>query len=320
MDIIKELQEMAFASRLKRLSERLLKDVSRLYHQLDIDFEARWFSVLYALNQQSPLAVTKLAQALGLTHTAVNQLAKEMIKYGLIEASKGKTDERQRLLYLTPKAKQVFTLLTPVWDEIHQVTKELIEATGCDILQGLSTIEALLDEQDMFERVWIRLKGQPPGEIVIREYRPALKKYFKALNYEWLEEYFEIEKSDEKILSDPNTKIIKNGGAIFFARLDEKVVGTCALIKHPDCVLELAKMAVTKKYQGRGIGGKLLNAVIVRAKELGATVLYLQTNRKLKPANHLYEKFGFRKTNQSPFDPSRYERPTYVMKLELINR
>ncbi len=76
-------------------------------------------------------------------------------------------------------------------------------------------------------------------------------------------------------------------------------------------------MAVTKKFQGRGIGGRLMQAIIDRARELGAAELYLQTNSKLKAANHLYRKFGFRKTNKSPFDPSRYNRPTFVMKLNL---
>ena len=316
MDIITELAELAFASRLKRLSERLSKDVSLLYHKLDVDFEARWFSILYALNRKSPMAVTELAQALGLTHTAINQLAKEMIKKGLLHSLKGKKDERKRMIYLADKGKKVFNKLTPVWEEILVATKQLIESPGRDILAAIGEIEKQLDEHDMYERVWIRLKGQPPGEIEIREYSPALKKSFKSLNYEWLEKYFEVEKTDEKILSDPNGKIIKNGGAIFFACIEDNVVATVALIKHRDGALELAKMAVTKKFQGRGIGGKLMQAVIDRARELGAAELYLQTNTKLKAANHLYRKFGFKKTIKSPFDPSRYNRPTFVMKLD----
>jgi len=184
-------------------------------------------------------------------------------------------------------------------------------------LEAVGKIEQQLDDQNMYERVWIRLKGSPPGEIEIREYTPALKKHFKSLNYEWLEEYFVVEKTDEKILSDPKGKIVKNGGAIFFACIDNNVVGTVALIKHRNGILELAKMAVTKRFQGRGIGGKLMQAVIDRAGELGAKTLYLQTNTKLKAANYLYQKFEFKKTQMSPFKPFRYARTTFVMKLDL---
>lgn len=317
MDIIKELKELAFASRLKRLSERLSKDVSLLYSKLDIDFEARWFSILYTLNRKSPMAVTEIAHSLGLTHTAINQLTKEMYKKGLLYSSKGKKDERQRLIYLSDKGKKVAKKLQPVWKEIGAATKELVESSGYDFFAAIEKIEEALDEQDMYERVWIRLKGKHPGEIEIREYSPALKKYFKSLNYEWLEEYFEVEETDKKILTDPKGKIVKNGGAIFFACLDDKVVGTCALIKHRDGTLELAKMAVTKRYQGRGIGAKLMQAIINRASEMNAEAIYLQTSDKLKTANYLYQKFGFKKTNENPFKPSRYARTTFLLKLDL---
>ncbi len=72
MDTINEMAELAFASRLKRLSDRLMKNVSHLYHKFDIDFEASWFTVLYALNRKSPMSVTSLARSLGLTHTPIN--------------------------------------------------------------------------------------------------------------------------------------------------------------------------------------------------------------------------------------------------------
>jgi len=320
MDLLTELSELAFATRLKRLSERLTKDVSTLYHKLGFDFEARWFSVFYALDKKSPVTITELAQSLRLTHTAINQLTAELIKKGLIASSAGKSDERQRLLSITPVGKEVALKLAPVWEEIRLATKELIESTGCDVLAILKKIEQQLNEYDMYERVWIRLKGRPPGEIVIGEYTPAMKKYFKLLNYEWLEEYFEIEKADEKILSDPRGKIIKNGGAIFFACVDNHIVGTCALIKHRNGPLELAKMAVTKKFQGRGIGKMLMQKIIDRAQELGGSELHLQTNARLKAANQLYQRFGFKKTKENPFDPSRYQRSTFVMKLDLTDK
>jgi len=320
MDLITELSELAFASRLKRLSERLTKDVSNVYHELGVDFEARWFSVFYALHQKSPMMVTELAQSLRLTHTAINQLAAEMAKKGLLVSSKGRDDERQRLLSITPAGKEIALKLAPVWEEIRLATKELITATGSDILTTIEKIEQQLNNRNMYERVWIRLKGEAPGKIVICEYSAAMKKYFKSLNYEWLEEYFTVEKLDEQILSNPKRNIVNCGGAIFFACHNDQVVGTCALIQHRDGVLELAKMAVTKKFQGRGIGNLLIQKIIERAKEMGKSELFLQTNNELKAANHLYQKFGFKKTKEHPFDPVRYHRSTFVMKLNLTDK
>jgi len=75
LDTITELAELAFASRLKRLSERLMKDATRIYSKLNLDFESRWFTILYGLNKQGSMTITALAQTLRLTHPAVNQLA-----------------------------------------------------------------------------------------------------------------------------------------------------------------------------------------------------------------------------------------------------
>jgi len=317
MDTINELAELAFASRLKRLSERLMKDVSRLYHEFEVDFEARWFTVLYTLNRKSPIKVTSLAHYLDLTHTAINQITTEMLKKGLIHSNKGKQDERQRLLSISPKGKEIATSLIPVWDEISLVTKELIDNTGCDILTSIGKIEDQLDKQNMYERVWIKLKGQLPGEIEIHEYRPAYKKYFNSLNREWLEEYFEIEKEDEIIITDPNGKIIKKGGTIFFASLDKVIVGTAALICHRNGIYEAAKMAVTKYARGLGIGTKLTHKVIGHARKLGMNEIYLRTSPMLKTANHIYRKLGFRKVQKSPFSDKIFHRPTFTMKLIL---
>lgn len=76
-------------------------------------------------------------------------------------------------------------------------------------------------------------------------------------------------------------------------------------------------MAVTNKYQGRGIGRLLSLRVIRRAEESGAKELYLCTNPKLKAANHLYTSLGFRNTKRHPLDLRPFQRPTIVMKLDL---
>lgn len=317
MDIISELGEMAFATRLKRLGERLAKDVSLLYHKLNIDFEARWFAIFYSLKRESPLTVTGLAESLGVSHTAVRQLLNEMARKDLVTWSKGKADKRYQLVHLTKKGNDIYQKLSPVWQEIRNATGELIDGSDCDFISGLATIERNLDERNMYERVWLRLKGSLPGDIEIREYSPAMKKYFKSLNYEWLEGFFAVEEADDRILSDPNSKIVKAGGAVLFACLEDDVVGTCALIRHRNGIYELAKMAVTKKYQGRGIGRKLLIAVIEKTKKCGASELYLRTNPKLEAANHLYNEIGFREIAYDPLANKKYKRSTVVMKMDL---
>ncbi|MFH1197103.1 MAG: hypothetical protein V1720_15510 [bacterium] len=62
MDTIRELEELALATRLKRLSERLSKDISLVYKKSNIDFEARWFVLISSLIKESPQSITGLAK------------------------------------------------------------------------------------------------------------------------------------------------------------------------------------------------------------------------------------------------------------------
>jgi DNA-binding MarR family transcriptional regulator/N-acetylglutamate synthase-like GNAT family acetyltransferase len=317
LDTIQRLGELGFASRLKRLSERLMKDVSRIYQALDVDFEARWFSILYALTKQSSMSVTTLATSLRLTHAAVNQLAGEMENKNLLVSTKDKQDERKRLLRLSLKGKEVAASLKPVWKHIRLATQEVIDQTDSDLLTTLDRIEGKLDEEDMFDRVSARMGINLGEEAEIVDYRPAYKKYFLSLNLEWIERYFKVEPEDWRLLEDPNGKIIRKGGVILFASLYDNIVGACALIRHDDGIFELTKMAVTEKLQGRGLGLKLGRAVIDRARQMGASALYLESNVKLTAALRLYQALGFKKVKDHPLDLTKYKRKTFVMKLDL---
>ena len=321
MDLITDLGELALASRLKRLSERLMRDVSRVYRELDAPFEARWFPLLRALLEESPQGVTQVARALGLTHPAVNQLAGEMARAGLVLAARDRRDERRRLLRLSKKGREVAAGLAPVWEEIrganHALLGEARAAGGHDLLAALAATEAALDERGMHARVTERLRAREGDRIEILPYRSAWRRHFEALNREWLESLFTVEPADAALLADPHGRIVKRGGEVLFARLDGRVVGTCALIRHQAGVWELAKMAVAPAAQGRGIGRRLAEAVIAAARAGQAPRLFLETSPKLEAAIGLYESLGFRRVPTGPLGPPKYRRCSIAMILDL---
>ena len=131
-------------------------------------------------------------------------------------------------------------------------------------------------------------------EITIVPYSSEYKNDIKSLNYEWLEKYFFVEPGDVEQLSDPQLYIIDKGGYIFFAKYKDKIVGTSSLMKTGIGEYELAKMAVTEKSKGKGIGQMLLEHCIAKAVKLHATKLILFSNTSLTSAIHLYKKYGFK--------------------------
>ena len=117
---------------------------------------------------------------------------------------------------------------------------------------------------------------------------------FYSLNIEWLQKYFEVEPFDDEVLSKPENYIINKGGYIFFAKINNTIVGTYALMPLPKQeAFELTKMAVSPDYRGQKIGQKLLQHCINFAKASHFNRLLLYSSQKLENAIYLYKKFGF---------------------------
>ncbi|MFQ3174074.1 MAG: ribosomal protein S18 acetylase RimI-like enzyme [Flavobacterium sp.] len=132
------------------------------------------------------------------------------------------------------------------------------------------------------------------NSVTIIPFSTDLTEHIKTLNVEWLKKYFKIEPKDERVLSNPQVEIVDKGGMIFYAKYNGEIVGTVSLIKMTDTIFELSKMAVTDSVQGLGIGKKLLQHCIEAAQEQGLDKIILYSNRRLKSAIYLYEKFGFK--------------------------
>lgn len=130
------------------------------------------------------------------------------------------------------------------------------------------------------------------NEILFLDFEEKYANNFYNLNVAWLKKFFYVEPYDEKVLSNPNEFIIKNGGFVFFVKYKEKIVATAAFINQNE-YFELSKMAVLEDFQGKKIGQMLLQHCIAFAKNKKWENVILYSNTKLKPAIHLYKKVGF---------------------------
>lgn len=136
---------------------------------------------------------------------------------------------------------------------------------------------------------------------------------FRRLNLEWLDKYHLTEPADLAVLDDPRGTILNGGGIIYLAKAGDEIVGSAALIKEQHDVYELAKMAVTAAWQGRGISRMLIDKCLETARLWKAARLILYSNSQLQTALKLYEKYGFKHVpvEDSPF-------ATADVKMELV--
>jgi len=152
-DLFRELGPLVLASRLRRLSDRLYRDISRLYRELDLDMEARWFPIIYVLSDGEPASVTEIAARIGMTHPAVHQIVNAMGRAGLVDSQTDDQDQRRRLLRLTPKGDRTVRDLQPLWSRIDSEIDTLIRDSGGTLLDSVERIERSLDEKEFLERM-----------------------------------------------------------------------------------------------------------------------------------------------------------------------
>jgi putative acetyltransferase len=152
--------------------------------------------------------------------------------------------------------------------------------------------------------------------ILYRTFRPGDEAAFLQLNEEWISKMFELEPADREIISDPRKHILAGGGQICIAEAAGEAIGCCALIAIAPGEFEVAKMTVSEKSRGDGVGRRLLQFTMSVARQMGARRLYLESNTKAAAAIHLYEQLGFRHLPAAARE-SKYLRANVFMELQL---
>lgn len=128
---------------------------------------------------------------------------------------------------------------------------------------------------------------------------------FAALNIAWISDLHVVEASDQYMADHPES-YIQNSNSVFSIHIDGKVAGVCALKQDENGEYELTKMAVDQKFQGRGLGKILMEAVEDYAQnEMGLTKIYLLSNTKNAAAIRLYKREGWTIFHEGPH-------PTYA--------
>ena len=151
--------------------------------------------------------------------------------------------------------------------------------------------------------------------IIISNYKKKYAESFYKLNEDWITEFWDLEKSDLHNLLNPEKSIINLGGEIFFAILNNTIIGTAAMIPDSVGVYELAKMTVHKNYRGNGVSKILLQSCINFAIAKEAKEVFLISNSLLLIARQLYDKYGFQEV---PLNSKKYSRGNVKMVLSLV--
>lgn len=151
MNVIDESGILAISTRLQRLAEQLRKDGVLIYKANNIEFEPKWFPVIYTLHFKPVLSVVEIAAEIGYTHPSTISLLKELEKEKLIRSKKDKADERKRLIMLTTRGQELIERMKPVWEIIRAAAVEITN-TQNNLMKAIGEAEEKLKQQSFFDR------------------------------------------------------------------------------------------------------------------------------------------------------------------------
>jgi DNA-binding MarR family transcriptional regulator len=151
MNVIDESGILAISTRLQRLADTIRKDGYLIYRENGVDFEPKWFPVIYTLYHKPLISVVELAVEIGYSHPSTITLLKELEEKKWVLSKKDKTDERKRLLQLSDKGKKLTEQMKPVWKLIIAAATELT-TTRNNLMKAIEEVEEGLREKSFFHR------------------------------------------------------------------------------------------------------------------------------------------------------------------------
>jgi MarR family transcriptional regulator, organic hydroperoxide resistance regulator len=157
LDYIRSASGAALGARLRRLSEAVDRDATRVYAELGIAFEQRWYGVINQLVINGTASVGQIAASLGITHVSVSQTRQSLEKAGLVRAEVDPADGRRNHLVLTAKGRALVAQLTPLWAAMAEAATDLDVEAGA-IVEKLDQLEMALKRKTLFDRIMACLR------------------------------------------------------------------------------------------------------------------------------------------------------------------
>lgn len=128
----------------------------------------------------------------------------------------------------------------------------------------------------------------------IIQFEEKYRQDFIDFNTDWIVSNFgSLEEHDIETFEKIDEEI-KAGAMIFFAVENEIALATCMAKPMEEKTWEICKLGSNKKVPHKGAGSAVFEAAMNWALNHGAEKLFILSNSQLKPALHIYRKYGFK--------------------------
>lgn len=288
--ILEKSKSLVLGNLLQRLTENLRKEAQLFYRSQNIDFEPKWFPVIYVLSQRKAISVVELSQEIGYSHPTTISLLKELEKKALIGSTKDAKDERKRLITLTDKANELIQQLQPLWAVMTQALVELTD-TENNLYKAINEVNQNLKTKNLFDRM---------TTIKEMNLNSSEKTIANDIKVEKIEDQklesiaFAIRRQvfvEEQNVSQERESM-DDAEAIHYLATVNGLPAGAARYRIMEKGAKIERIAVLNSYRGKKVGEAILKKIVADLQDEKKIYLYAQIN-----ASSFYIKNGFRQTN-----------------------
>ncbi|MEV6834331.1 bifunctional helix-turn-helix transcriptional regulator/GNAT family N-acetyltransferase [Streptomyces sp. NPDC051133] len=250
--------------------------------------------VLYELAQVPHLDAADLRTGLDLDAGYLSRILNKFEEGGLIERGPSQSDPRRRRVRLTARGREAAGLLDErARDTVGALLDTVAPEDRSRLAEAMRTIRTVLGDE------------QPREEVVLREPRPGdlgwivqRNAALYAAEYGWNTDY---EGLVARIVADFAEDHDPHLERVWIAESGGRPVG-CVMCVRDDApgTARLRLLLVEPGARGRGVGDRLVGAVVGFAREVGYHDLVLWTNDVLSSARRIYRRHGFALVAEKP--------------------
>jgi DNA-binding MarR family transcriptional regulator/ribosomal protein S18 acetylase RimI-like enzyme len=247
---------------------------------------------------ESGIDVRVLRSRLGLDSGYLSRLLRRLEGDGLIVVEPSAEDRRVRIVRLCDAGNDERALLDRRSDELaRSLLEPLDDEQRARLVEAMSVVERLLTAGIV--EIRIETPATAGARFCLRSYLAELDTRFDG--------GFDPDRSISALADE----LVEPRGLLLVARLRGEPIGCGALKLHGSSPVEIKRMWVAPDARGLGLGRRLLAELEQHARERGATVAHLETNRTLTEAIRLYRSAGYTEVaafNDEPYADHWFEK------------
>lgn len=186
MSIFNDAGLLIIGTRLKRLSDRFLNEVARIYKSQNIRFEPAWFPIFFLLDKKGSLSLTEIASELEVSHSAISQMITQLQNKKVVEIQQEASDARIKKIVFSVKGKKLIEQVHPIWAALQKSLNQLMpgDITGDQFLKTISQIEEKLTNNSLYETTLTYIDKNSPEIELVQPDELTKKKFLAWVKHE----------------------------------------------------------------------------------------------------------------------------------------